>query len=234
MAVYSSIPIIECGEKLVKIPDTFAFTSPHLYMSLGAPYAELSPFYVRAGVLERLEVASSYLKKEQPNWRIKIFDAYRPVAVQEFMVNYTKHQLAKAQGIDLSNLDQEQELMKQVYKFWAVPSLDPAMPPPHSTGAAIDITLVNQDDCEINMGGEIDEISDRSIPDYYKNATDSESLNFHHHRQLLKTSMIEAGFRQHPHEWWHFSFRDQMWCWLENSDNAPQIARYGRTRLCDM
>jgi len=233
MAFYSSIPIIECGEKLVKIPDAFAFTNPHIYMSLGAPYAELSPFYVRAGVLERLEVSLGYLQKQYPRWRIKIFDAYRPVAVQEFMVKYTKHQLAKAQGIDLSNPVQEQELMKQVYKFWAVPSLDPATPPPHSTGAAIDVTLIDQENNEIDMGGDIDEISDRSLPDHYKNPITPESIKFNQYRQLLKDCMIEAGFRQHPNEWWHFSFGDQMWCWLENSDNTPepQSALYGRARI---
>jgi zinc D-Ala-D-Ala dipeptidase len=230
MGFYSNIPIRECGEELVKIPDIFAFTDPHVYVSLGAPYDRLSPYYLRAGVLERLELAQTKLQS-QSNWRIKIFDAYRPVAVQEFMVNYTKHELAKAQNLDLNaprnDPRQEQELMAQVYKFWAVPSLDPATPPPHSTGAAVDITLVDENDCEIDMGGEIDEISDRSIPNYYQLATVLAQIQFAQHRHLLRYCMKSAGFQQHPNEWWHFSYGDQMWSYLANLDDH-KTARYGR------
>jgi len=233
MSFYSDIPIIECGEKLVNIPDTFAFTNPHVYMSLGATYGDLSPFYIRAGVLERLDLAlinlQTNLQIQCPNWRIKIFDAYRPVAVQEFMVNYTKLQLAQELNLDISDRIQEQELMQKVYKFWAVPSLDPATPPPHSTGAAIDVTLVDGNDCEVDMGGDIDEISDRSHPNYYQLAQDPEKKRFHHNRYLLSNCMTSAGFQQHPNEWWHFSYGDQMWCYLGklNIENSA-IAYYGR------
>ncbi len=237
MVFYSNMPIMECGEELVAIPDIFAFTDPHVYVSLGAPYDRLSPYYLRAGVLERLELAQIKLQA-QSNWRIKIFDAYRPVAVQEFMVNHTKHELAKEQNLDINDPSQEQELMDQVYKFWAVPSLDPATPPPHSTGAAIDITLVDENDCEIDMGGAIDEISERSMPNHYQLSTDLAQIQFDQHRHLLRNCMVSAGFRQHPDEWWHFSYGDQMWCYLENVINqgdesvfysdAPKFAYYGR------
>jgi zinc D-Ala-D-Ala dipeptidase len=231
MGFYSNVPIRECGEELVAIPDIFVFTDPHVYVSLGAPYGEFSPYYVRPGVLERLALAQTKIQAQCPNWRIKIFDAYRPVAVQEFMVNYTKHELAKAQNLDLNDPSndprQGQELMTQVYKFWAEPSLDPATPPPHSTGAAVDITLVDENNCEIDMGGEIDEISDRSIPNYYQSAIDLVQLQFDQHRHLLRYCMESAGFQQHPHEWWHFSYGDQMWCYLANLDDH-KTARYGR------
>jgi zinc D-Ala-D-Ala dipeptidase len=227
MGFYSNIPIRECGEKLVKIPDVFAFSDPHVYVSLGAPYGQLSPYYLRSGVLKRLELAQTKLQISHPNWRIKIFDAYRPVAVQAFMVEHTKHELAKEQNIDISNPDQEQKLMAQVYEFWAEPSLNPATPPPHSTGAAVDVTLVNENDCEIDMGGKIDEISDRSIPNYYQLATDLNQMEFAQRRHLLKYCMDNEGFHQHPNEWWHFSFGDQMWCYLANLEGR-ETARYGR------
>jgi zinc D-Ala-D-Ala dipeptidase len=224
MSFYSGIAIAECGEELVQIPDTFAFTNPHLYVSLGAPYGERSPYYLRSGVLERLELALQNLQTQYPKWRIKIFDAYRPVAVQEFMVNYTKLTLAKAQNLDVNDPSQERELLEQVYKFWAVPSLDPTSPPPHSTGAAVDVTLVDQNNCEIDMGGAIDEISERSFPDFYR----SEGIqnSFAKHRYLLAGCMTNAGFQRHPNEWWHFSYGDQMWCFA-NLDKS-KVANYGR------
>ncbi len=236
MSFYSAVPICECGEKLVPIPDTFALSNPHAYISLGAPYGDFSPFYVRLSILKKLEIAQTALQK-LGGWRIQIFDAYRPVAVQEFMVNYTRNELAKSLNLDANHPNyqiHEQELMEQVYKYWAIPSLDPATPPPHSTGAAVDVTLVDQNNCELDMGGLIDEISERSAPEYYQSATAPEQIKFHQTRELLKKCMIDAGFRQHPHEWWHFSWGDQMWCYLENQQNSDcesgflQIARYGR------
>lgn len=32
--------------------------------------------------------------------------------------------------------------------------------------------------------------------------------------------MNQAGFVQHPNEWWHFSYGDQLWCWISNQNNA--------------
>lgn len=217
MAFYSNVPIQECGEPLVKIPPTFSLVQPHPYAALGAPYGNFSPYYLRLGVLTRLTMAQSYLQEFNPQWRFQIFDAYRPIAVQQFMVNHTKEQLAQ-------NFTDETELMARVYQFWAVPSLDPATPPPHSTGAAVDLTLIDQNDLEIAMGGAIDDIADYSVPNYYE--TKPDGAIYHRHRQILKTSMTAAGFHQHPNEWWHFSHGDQMWSWLENPQNPPP-ARYG-------
>jgi D-alanyl-D-alanine dipeptidase len=36
--------------------------------------------------------------------------------------------------------------------------------------------------------------------------------------------MASAGFVQHPNEWWHFSWGDQLWAWR----SAATAARYGR------
>ncbi|HEY9615587.1 MAG TPA: M15 family metallopeptidase, partial [Microcoleaceae cyanobacterium] len=51
----------------------------------------------------------------------------------------------------------------------------------------------------------------------------------HHHRQVLSNCLIAAGFTQHPNEWWHFSYGDQMWAWLTNQAKpaASINAHYG-------
>ncbi|MEO0869869.1 MAG: M15 family metallopeptidase, partial [Cyanobacteria bacterium J06642_11] len=117
------------------------------------------------------------------------------------------------------------ELMAQVYQFWAAPSHDPATPPPHSTGAAIDITLVNDQQQVVDMGSAIDEISERSYPNYFADKSGGEG--FHRDRTILATAMKSVGFQQHPNEWWHFSLGDQLWAWLESSSEP---ARYGRAK----
>lgn len=230
MKPYYQIPIRDCGEPLVPIPlEWFAVDSPHAYEKLGAPYGKVSPYHLRQTVLEALITAQNNLHQQCSGWRILIFDAYRPVAVQEFMVNYTFAEVVRSQNLNPATLleSERQKIWQQVYKIWALPSPNPLTPPPHSTGAAVDITLVNEKGETIDMGSVIDELSPRSHPDYY--AQDLH-LPYHAHRQLLRDIMQKAGFQRHPGEWWHFCYGDQMWAWLRHQQNPSQrfIARYGR------
>ncbi|MEH1777435.1 MAG: M15 family metallopeptidase [Nostoc sp.] len=233
MRPYHQIPIFECGEPLIAIPlELFAVESPHPYEKLGAPYGDRSPYYLRQSVIENLLQAQNYLNVLHPNWRIQIFDAYRPIAVQQFMVDYSFAQALQDRGLTEVELspNQRQEIWEVVYAIWAAPSLDEKTPPPHSTGAAVDVTLVDDAGQIVNMGSPIDEMSERSHPDYYANSDRPEMQKYHTHRQLLQDVMLKAGFQRNPREWWHFSVGDQMWAWLNNQSNPanPVTARYGR------
>lgn len=229
MKPYQQIPIQECGEPLVPIPlDKFAFVSPHPYQKVGADYGGRSPYTLRRGVLNALVTAETWLQQHHPGWQIQIFDAYRPVEVQQYMVDYTFATALRSQGL-IASPEDKQKIWEQVYQIWAVPSLDPATPPPHSTGAAVDVTLVDATGNPVDMGSEIDELSARSQPNYYTSRTVQER-QYSDHRQLLKQVMEAGGFCRHPGEWWHFSLGDQMWVWqrnLEEPETARQ-ARYGR------
>ncbi|GAB4144605.1 MAG: M15 family metallopeptidase [Cyanobacteria bacterium J069] len=239
MKPYQQVAIADCGEPLVEIPPAeFGRVVPHPYVALGAPYGDRSPFFVRLGVLEGLRLAQAALRESHPGWGIQIFDAYRPVAVQQFMVDYTFQDLVRSQGLDSATLSasQQHDLWQQVYQFWAVPNPDPAMPPPHSTGAAVDVTLLDASGQPADMGSPIDELSPRSYPDHFAPYAEVESPDYdpvlaiaHTHRQLLATAMQAGGFYRHPHEWWHFSIGDQLWAWLKNQEAASEVvvARYG-------
>lgn len=235
MKPYQQIAIVESGEPLVPLSSPeFSLVSPHAYVQLGAPYGDKSPYFVRQAVRDRLRTAQTTLQQTHPGWRIQIFDAYRPIAVQQFMVDHTFEQLVRAQGLDSARLNpaERQSFLHQVYEFWAVPNPDPAMPPPHSTGAAIDVTLVNPANQAVDMGSPIDEVSPRSYPHHFAASPHPQAQQFHRDRLLLLHAMTTAGFTQHPNEWWHFSFGDQMWAWLSNSvanpdPTQPAIAKYG-------
>ncbi len=230
---YQAIPIQDCGEPLVPIPlSEFATETPPPYVLLGADYGDQSPYCLRAGVLAALREAQANLRHIEPGWGLYIFDAYRPLAVQQFMVDYTYGELLRGRSLSPNSLTPPEQaaLWQEVYQFWAAPNPDPATPPPHSTGAAIDLTLINAAGEIVPMGGEIDEISVRSHPDYYAHPQNSPEKTYGHHRRLLRDVMEGAGFRQHPNEWWHFSQGDQLWAWL-NQQEHPEIeylARYGR------
>ena len=223
--------------------DAFIYAQPHPYVALGAPYGDASPFFMREGVLSALLKAQWALQAQQPQWKLFIYDAYRPVAVQKFMVELTFAELLTARNLELSSLSptDTEALWTQVYQFWAPPNLDPKTPPPHSTGAAVDLTLFDTHTQEIVfMGSPIDEVSERSHPNYFGLlAQDADTLAqdretaaiAHHNRQILYQVMVQSGFERHPGEWWHFSLGDQLWAWLgQQGSSQPRKARYGRVK----
>jgi D-alanyl-D-alanine dipeptidase len=247
MKPYQRIPILECGEPLLPILESefaseFALEQPHPYIALGAPYGDKSPYFLRQGVLERLHQAQTVLQTLKPGWKVQIFDAYRPIAVQQFIVDYTFNTTLAERGLTIAQLTETEQakIWDEVYQFWATPSFDPATPPPHSTGAAIDVTLVDEAGQTIEMGSAIDELSPRSYPDHFADSaiwhplnpevTSEAAQNFHTNRQLLQQVMQSAGFLQHPNEWWHFSWGDQFWAWqMRQIDSGRSwTARYGR------
>jgi zinc D-Ala-D-Ala dipeptidase len=224
MKPYQQVPIQDCGEPLLQIPASlFARTEPHPYLCLAAPYGDKSPYYLRQGVLERLIQAQQCLQQQRPGWRIQIFDAYRPIPVQQFMVDYSLEQVLQAAGLSLETADQaqKQQALEQVQQFWAIPSLDTATPPPHSTGAAVDVTLTTAAG-PVEMGTPIDEMSPRSFPNHFAAATTQAGQIAHRNRMLLYEVMTQAGFEQHPQEWWHFSYGDQLWAWLVGQRQLAQ------------
>lgn len=240
MKPYRTIPINECGEPLVPIPrENFLFFDPPPYLAFGAPYGDESPWMLRAGVLKALREVQQRLVNLRPDWKIMVFDAYRPNAVQKFMVAREFHLIAEAEGLNPHNLSPEQQakVSAKVFRIWGMPSEDPTTPPPHSTGGAVDITLADQTGAEVHMGSPIDENSDRSNPDYFAEAVDEQGRQAHQNRELLNAIMTASGFVRHHAEWWHFSLGDQYWAWRQRETNpassaaASMNARYGRADL---
>lgn len=228
---WSPIPILEEGEPLVPLPLPLHRLEPHPYASLGAPYgADACPFRLRQGVVKRLLSAQILLQQQAPTWRLAIFDAWRPVAVQRFMVAHATAMACRQRGLDPEGPGPAWEAVRQeVACFWAPPSEDLATPPPHSTGAAVDLTLA-EGSCEpLEMGGAIDAIGPISFPQHHAAAAAANpqgpEAQWHHRRLLLAEVMEAVGFAQHPQEWWHFSYGDQLWAWRTGQ---PQ-AIYGRT-----
>ena len=214
MRPWSPIPIEECGEPMQALPPALSRIEPHPYMALGAPYgASGNPFQLRLGVVQRLLDAQQQLVEHDPGLRLSIFDAWRPIAVQAFMVHHSIAELCRERGVEVRSGDAFDQVVADVGRFWAAPSRDPMTPPPHSTGAAVDLTLSSSDGTPLAMGGEIDAIGAVSEPQHYAGREDSDAQRWHQRRQLLADVMEASGFAQHPNEWWHYSFGDQLWAW---------------------
>jgi D-alanyl-D-alanine dipeptidase len=231
---WNTIPIHDAAEPLEPLPAELLRLQPHPYAALGAPYGDAgSPFRLRSGVNRRLLDAQARLRRDQPTWRLAIFDAWRPLAVQAFMVEHTILSTCRERGLDPAVASAERDaVVAEVNRFWAPPNPDPTAPPPHSTGAAVDLTLAGPDGEPLEMGSAIDAIGPVSEPDHFLQACrrcedpGRRELyrRWHDRRSLLRRVMQEAGFAQHPNEWWHFSWGDQLWAWR----SGHTAARYGR------
>ncbi|KGG12338.1 MULTISPECIES: M15 family metallopeptidase [Prochlorococcus] len=235
---WNHIPISPSDDPLVELPGTILRLEPHPYFALGAPYGgTLHPWFLRSRVVTKLINAQKFLsEKKFSSYKLGIFDAWRPIRVQEFMVDFVIKDQCLKKGIEFSPLNPTTDYLNvidEVKQFWAQPSTNPLTPPPHSTGAAVDLTLVTHDQILVDMGGDIDALGDISHPQYYAShrdmQTSSKAILFHSRRNLLRDIMLESGFVQHPKEWWHFSYGDQLWAW----ESSSPCALYGAYELTD-
>src|SRR5690606_33140174 len=90
--------------------------------------------------------------------------------------------------------------------------------PTHITGGAVDLTIRIKKTGELlYMGGIFDDSSETTVTDFFerkKKKNDSltpSEIAAMKNRRLLYWSMLAAGFRNYPQEWWHFDFGNQMW-----------------------
>jgi D-alanyl-D-alanine dipeptidase len=236
MRPWQAIPIEDLGEPLVDLPATLLRLEPHPYVQAGAPYGDGgSPFRLRSGCLQRLLLAQDLLQAstDGADLQFAIFDGWRPLAVQRFMVEEAIAATCGSRGIDpLKDSPEREAVVVEVGRFWAPPNDDPSKPPPHSTGAAVDLTLADRQGRMLAMGSPIDLIGPASEPDHFLTLAEThrdclqrqDYLLWHRRRVLLHEAMGAAGFARHPNEWWHFSWGDQLWAWT----TGVQKAAYGR------
>lgn len=114
------------------------------------------------------------------------------------------HQLQK-QGLGLKMFDCYRPRPIQ-WKLWEkVPDpryvADPRKGSMHNRGAAVDLTLVDAQGNELDMGTPFDFFGKQAYHSYKK--LPEEVLA---RRQLLKTTMESLGFQPTKTEWWHYAY----------------------------
>ena len=222
MKIWNKIPIKDNGEKLTAIPTCLKFLDPHPYSHLGAPYKDKTSIWkLREEVVNRLVKVHDYLISKS-SFNLLIYDSWRPLEVQEFMFKRAILLECEKSDIDISfeNIKSYPSILKKVEKFWAYPSYDTRCPPPHSTGGALDVCLSDNEGNLVEMGSMVDQMDETSKPNFYANIKNEEAIIWNSRRNLLREIMTKFGFAQHPNEWWHFSYGDQLWAWKNKKANA--------------
>ena len=129
-------------------------------------------------------------------YRLKVFDAYRPVAaVRHFVLWGIEDQDIRMKPYFYPDLE-KQELFQKGY----IAKLSS-----HSRGSAVDLTLLDMSTGkEVDMGSPFDLFSEVSHPSC-RTITEEQYEN----RMMLQRVMIRNGFRTLDCEWWHFVLADE-------------------------
>ena len=140
-------------------------------------YKDLREAYLHKDAIAPLLKAQRLLHEVHPDYNLIIFDAARPMHVQQQMWDVVK---GTRQQIYVSN-----------------PARGGGM---HNYGLAVNISIVNAQGDTIPMGTKVDHLGREAHTEY--TAINPEALQ---NRRLLISVMREAGFRSLPTEWWHFN-----------------------------
>ena len=102
------------------------------------------------------------------------------------------------------------ECEKIISQYISKPTKDTENPPVHTTGGAVDVTIVNEIGQEIDMGTGFDDFSEKAHTYYFEQTTEN---NIVYNRRMLYNAMIAAGFTNLPSEWWHYDYGDKFWAY---------------------
>lgn len=225
MELYQPIPTIKFPEN--KIPVSLPINEPLVYLDdyficdskynhwvedNGNPLAGSS-----ASIAVRKTVCKMLLEAEKllpEGYCFKIYDAYRPIAVQQALWNYFRQQKVK-ENPSLSDA----EIDKLTAFCVSFPSYNILEPSLHNTGGAIDLTIVDSNGNELDMGCEFDEFTDKAWTNHFEqdcyNGERNETVR--NNRRMLYNVMKEVGFTNLPSEWWHYDYGDDKWAQLNHT-----------------
>ena len=150
-------------------------------------YEDIDCAWLRAEAAAGLEAGAAWLAREAPGLRLLVLDALRPQRVQEAIWRDVAGTPAAA--------------------YFA----DPARGSVHSFGMAVDVTLIDAQGRELDMGSGFDEMTLASHPSHEAEQLAAGTLTTAHiaARERLRTAMAAGGFIGIPNEWWHFDHGDR-------------------------
>lgn len=149
-------------------------------------YDDLHEAYLHPDAMKGLLQAQRELKKRHPAYRLIVYDAARPMSVQQKMWNTVK---GTPKYIYVSN-----------------PARGGGL---HNYGLAVDISILDETGTPLPMGTPVDHLGSEAHITHEAELVKSGKMTRAEleNRRLLRSVMRAAGFRALPSEWWHFN-----WC----------------------
>lgn len=167
----------------IKVDLKYATSDNFMHQRL---YFNIDKLYLQKDVAERLSKVQSNLKKLHPSYSLLVYDGVRPLSVQQKMWD----------ALDSIPVAQRSKFVS-----------NPANGSIHNYGAAVDLTICDENGKALDMGAGYDDIREIAYPskETFYLANGELSLAQIDNRKLLRKVMHSQGFRNIPTEWWHFN-----------------------------
>jgi len=148
-------------------------------------YGDLAEAYLQPDVLQKLKNAYTYLIHTDSSLTFLIYDAARPLSVQQKMWDI----------VNVPGADKTEYVSNPLHGSI------------HNYGAAVDLTLCKRNGAALDMGTPFDYFGELAQPQIEGQFLSDGKLSKQQldNRKLLRTVMQQAGFRQLPTEWWHYN-----------------------------
>jgi len=200
------IPIQDNKEPLIDLlseyPDIFVDISRENVQKIS-----LSISLIRKSAAQKLFSAQKILPS---GLRFKIKECYRPIFVQKQIFELYSNKLSR------NHKDWDKaRLYSEASKYVSPPEIIP----PHSTGGAVDLTLMTDIGVELDMGTQFN-----AGPEECSGATFTLAENIsdiaRKNRKILINTLSNTGFVNYPAEWWHWSYGDRYWAYHTGASYA--------------
>lgn len=152
---------------------------------VGEKMYDFGEAYLHPSAAQAVKKANTLLRKNNPHLRLIIYDAARPMRVQQKMWN-------KVKGTRQQN-------------YVSNPANGGGL---HNYGLAVDVSIVDSKGDTLPMGTVVDALTPLSHIDNEAALVKAGRLTpeARRNRELLRRVMREAGFRALRSEWWHFNY----------------------------
>lgn len=151
----------------------------------GEKMYDFTEAYLHPKAAHAVVKANRILARISPGYRLCIYDATRPMRVQQKMWN-------KVKGTPQQN-------------YVSNPRNGGGL---HNYGLAVDVSIVDEKGDSITMGTKVDAMTPLSHIDNEESLVENGSITREamQNRELLRRVMEEAGFHCIRTEWWHFNY----------------------------
>lgn len=147
-------------------------------------YDDLREAYLHPDAMQSLQKAQRLLKELHPTYSLIVYDAARPMSVQQKMWDTVKG--------------------TSRYMYVSNPARGGSL---HNYGLAVDLSILDENGTPLPMGTPVDHLGREAhiTEEAQLVAQGKISAQERENRLLLRRVMQEAGFRALPSEWWHFN-----------------------------
>ncbi|MBI2706976.1 MAG: M15 family metallopeptidase [Proteobacteria bacterium] len=162
---------------------------------------------MRKTVYEKLIQAQSLLPE---GLKLCLYEGYRSLSLQEKLFNgrYLKVQNLHPEWSQEEVFNETMKLVSPVINQDGSQNI-----PPHSTGGAIDIYLIDLKGQPVDMGIQVKDWMEDKDGSLSQTNSQIISQEAQEHRKIMNQVLLAVGFINYPTEYWHWSYGDRYWAY---------------------